>query len=285
VFRTFLPGTTARAMAIRFPNQVHLAYDAQACRLAYGWTGDFLDTEPVWGGRGGNRAGIKGPIFWTAPGGFPWDVTASASPAPDFTGHEADTALGAALPDDGQLHPRRLHFRGYRTGGDGARGNGPTFRYELDLPDDRRAKFVESVSPLKSDAAVGVLRVAEVTAPVGGFVWLKVAEADAPPSWQTAAGDRGTLSAARPVAPAEAVLQLTQQGRPLVLRLRHTSAGAGWMVAEQGGKWAVLVRLPCPADGAPATLALALWTPVEEAVAAVEGIVRGELRSDPRGGK
>jgi cbb3-type cytochrome oxidase cytochrome c subunit len=280
VFRTFLPGTTARAMAIRFPNDVHLAYDAQACRLAYGWTGDFLDTEPVWGGRGGNRAGIKGPIFWTAPEGFPWEVTHSASPAPDFTGRAADTALGAPLPDDGQLHPRRLHFRGYATGGEG-----PSFRYELDLPGDRRAKFVETVSPLKADAAVGALRVVKVTAPVGDFAWLKVADADAPPSWQTAAGDSGTLDVARPIAPADAVLQLTQQGRPLVLRLRQASSGAGWLTTEQAGKWTVLVRVPCPADGAPATLAVALWTPVEGQDAAIEGIVRGELPSNPPGGK
>ncbi len=65
--RTFLPETTPRAIAVRFPNQVHLAFDAQTCRLAYAWNGEFLDMGPVWNGRGGHQARLLGNKFWTAP--------------------------------------------------------------------------------------------------------------------------------------------------------------------------------------------------------------------------
>jgi mono/diheme cytochrome c family protein len=75
--RTFLPGTTPRGIAIRFPNKVHAAFDAQTCRLAYLWSGEFLDMAPVWNGRGGHEAHLLGSIFWTAPAGCPWDVTAA----------------------------------------------------------------------------------------------------------------------------------------------------------------------------------------------------------------
>ena len=126
--RTFLPDVTPRSMAIRGPDGVNFAYDLQACRLAYAWSGDFLDTTPVWDGRGGQPARIKGPVFWHSPTGFPWDLTVSANSIPDFATHANDTALGAALPQDGKLHPTRLDFHGYRlVDGD------PQFRYELRL--------------------------------------------------------------------------------------------------------------------------------------------------------
>ena len=91
--RTFLPEVTPRSMAIRYPNGVHLAYDLQECRLAYAWSGDFLDMSPVWNDRGGNPAKIKGAVFWHAPQGFPWDVSSSAGVVPDFTKRGSDTAL------------------------------------------------------------------------------------------------------------------------------------------------------------------------------------------------
>src|SRR5690606_35214559 len=75
VVRTFLPGLSPRGMGVRFSEGVRLAYDAQNCRLAYAWSGDFLDMTGAWANRGGRPAAPLGPIFWNAPQGFPWDVT------------------------------------------------------------------------------------------------------------------------------------------------------------------------------------------------------------------
>jgi hypothetical protein len=85
VVRTFLQGLTPRSLAIRFPNGVHLAYDAQRCQLAYLWRGEFLDMGPVWTGRGGQPAQLGGPILWTSPDGFPWEVMPpGVENVPDF---------------------------------------------------------------------------------------------------------------------------------------------------------------------------------------------------------
>jgi hypothetical protein len=266
VFRTFLVGTTPRAMAIRYPNGVHLAYDAQMCRLAYGWTGEFIDTNPVWEGRGGNRASPKGPIFWTAPAAFPWAVTAADAEAPDYTGRETDTALGAELPDDGQTHPTRLHFRGYRVA-----ERGPTFRYELELASGERAKFAETVESLASDAGFGARRTCEVHAPAGSAVWLRVAVADATPlvrvDGKWVPSDGASLAG-------DAPLLVSQQGGSIVARLAEASAGASWQIAPAAGGTALLVRVPADGEGI-ARVAVEVWSPRNPVeTEAMESLVR-----------
>jgi cbb3-type cytochrome oxidase cytochrome c subunit len=267
VFRTFLPGVTPRAAAIRFPNRVHLAYDLQACRLAYAWTGDFLDTNPVWGGRGGSRAGLKGPVAWTAPEGFPWDVTASEGSPPSFAGRGTNTALGAELPDDGRLHPVRLRFAGYSI-----KERAPAFRYRLALEGGAQAHFVERVESLHDEAGAGALRDAQVAAPAGSTVWLQAAAADGPVAWQAPDGRSDKLEAAGATAPVEALVRVGQQGRPLVLRLRAASPGAEWFLAVEGDQRRLLVRIPAAGDPAGATLTLALWAVNDDAEATRKAI-------------
>ena len=129
-------------MAIRFPSALHLVYDAQGCRLAYAWHGDFLDMTPVWTERGGRQARPMAPIRWRAPKGFPIEIGATDSAEiPNFAGRASDPSLGAPLPDDAQLHPNRLHFRGYH-----ADTSGATFRYDLELPETMFASFTERLA-------------------------------------------------------------------------------------------------------------------------------------------
>ena len=258
VFRTFLPGVTPRAAALRFNNGAYLAYDLQTCRLAYGWSGEFLDTEPVWGGRGGNRAVLKGPVFWTAPEGFPWAVSASAAETPRFTGRGGDTALGAELPHDGHLHPTRLRFRGYSITDDG-----PAFRYLLKLGEEREAVFRETVRSLETPSAWGAERDFTITAPSGSYAWLNVATIEGTAVWRDDAGG-GSLDERHPTAPAGAVLRVTQQGRPLVLRLRNASAGAEWRLNSENGATTLLVRLPVTGEAHQARLTLRLCSPRDD---------------------
>jgi mono/diheme cytochrome c family protein len=272
VMRTFLPGVTPRSIAIRYPNGVHVIYDAQSCRLASAFHGDFLNLSPIWEGRGGMKAGIKGTMFWTSPEGFPWDVSTSADAPPDFTGRGKDTSLGAELPHDGQLHPTRLHFRGYRTG-----ETAPMFRFELELDEDHNASFSESVSSLNSELAMGVLRETTITAPAGRTIWLNAALADKPPAWQTADGKTGLLDSSGRSAPGSALLNIVQQGKPLLLHLRSVSSGADWCVQERGGKWCLMVRLPTPKDASEARLSLVVLRPNNDAAPATESVLQQEL--------
>lgn len=260
--RTFLPDVTPRSMGIRFKNGVHLAYDLQACRLAYGWSGDFLDMSPVWNDRGGNPARLKGPVFWHSPAGFPWDVTVSAGAVPDFTGRGTDTSLGAALPYDGKLHPTRLDFRGYHL--DEA---GPTFRFELQLEGGSRAKFTEQVISLQTPPANGALRRTTAAAPANQTVWLNVATAEQPPHWSTADGKSGQLDSPEKSAPADAVIRVVQEGKPVVVHLRAAPPGAVWLAAKQANHWCLAVRMPAAGDDKPAKLDLAVLCPANEAAA------------------
>ncbi len=265
ILRTFLPDVTPRSMAIRGPDGVHFAYDLQACRLAYAWTGDFLDTTPVWDGRGGQPARIKGPVFWHSPAGFPWDLTASPNSIPDFATHANDTALGAALPQDGKLHPTRLNFHGYRlVDGD------PQFRYELHLDGEQSASFVEQIVAIaasQSSPANGTLRMAEISAPAERTVWLQAALSEDAPHWTTADGSSGVLDSPDKSAPAEAALLAKQEGKPVVLHLRSAPSGATWIAAKQNGRYAVLLRFSAVGPTVATRLSLAALSPTGDGAA------------------
>jgi mono/diheme cytochrome c family protein len=259
VVRTFLPNTSARGIALRGPDGLHLAYDAQSCRLSYAWTGEFLDMRPVWEGRGGNQAGIDGTIFWTAPTGFPWDVTPSAGPTPDFSNRGSDTSLGAILPQDGKLYPTRLDFHAVHPKPDRT-----IFDYTLDLGDDRQAAFTENVSTFRQPLAIGVRRQAEVSIPRGHFVWLNVSSADQPPAWAAGPQNSGTLDADTQAAPANAVLKIVQGGKRYVLHQRGKLSRADWLATKRGNSWSLAVRIPPPADSARAHLDLVLLKPFDD---------------------
>ena len=82
LLRTFMPEAGSRAIAIGFPSGVSAAFDAHTCRLAYAWTGQFLDAAPVWDGRGGNPAKVLGTKIWNAPAGCPVSAGDSAGRRP-----------------------------------------------------------------------------------------------------------------------------------------------------------------------------------------------------------
>jgi hypothetical protein len=259
-------------MGIRCPNGVHLAYDVQTCRLAYAWSGEFLDMGPVWNDRGGNPARVKGSIFWRSPAGFPWDVTASAGAVPDFTERGTDTSLGAALPYDGKLHPTRLDFRGYHLD-----ERGPTFRYELQLDGGKKASFTEQVISVHTASANGTLRSATTAAPADQTIWLNAAVAERAPEWTTADGRSGQFDAPEKSAPGDAVLRFMQDGKPIVIHLRTVPAGAVWVAAKQKDKTFLILRLPTAGEGKPVQLQLATLSPVNDA--AVVSIVSAELQT------
>lgn len=270
--RTFLPQTSARAIAIRSPDGLHLAFDAQNCRLSYAWSGEFLDMRPVWEGRGGNQAGIDGTIFWTAPAGFPWEVTPSASPVPDFSKRGSDTSLGAIAPHDGKLYPTRLDFRALHTAPDRT-----AFDYELDLGNNQRGAFTEAVSTFRQSLAIGVRRKIEAAVPRGQFVWFNVSSADQSPVWVNSAKESGTLDAETKTAPASAVLKFQQEGKRYVAHLRGKTSGAEWLAVKRGDRWSVLLRIPSGAEAAKTSLEIVILRPFDDDPQTQEKVAAEEL--------
>jgi cytochrome c553 len=119
VHRTFMAELGTRAIAVGFPEQLSVAFDANQVRLAETWRGRFFDAKGMWEGRGGNALGplgtdvLKmppGPAFATlASGNDPWP---EAKPDP----HDGDVARNTGG-----------HFKGYALDKDGR----PTFHYTL----------------------------------------------------------------------------------------------------------------------------------------------------------
>ena len=111
------------------PCGVSAVFNAHLCRLAYAWSGNFLDASPVWNDRGGNPAHVLGTRIWTAPPGCPTGVTTSSEP-PDFTNRRQRSRASAATIPEGKLYDGPapfLQFEGYATDKQGV----PTFRYHL----------------------------------------------------------------------------------------------------------------------------------------------------------
>jgi hypothetical protein len=215
------------------------------------------------------KATVKGKTFWTAAEGFPWEITAAADSPPDFRGRGKDTSLGSELPHDGQLHPTRLHFRGYQT-----LGSAPRFKYDLELSDGEIAHFEEAVSALKTAHAHAVLRETAIELPAGRVVWLRTAVSDEPPLWHTNDGSSTTLEQSDGTAPGDAVLKVVQQGTPVVLHLKRAEPRTQWLALPQDGKWTVLVRMP--ATTTRVQLALAVVVPLEQAM--LDAVIQAEIQ-------
>ena len=111
VFRTFLEGAGMHAVAVGFPQQIHVAFDALESRWAIAWKGRFLDAMTTWEERAMTPAKPLGEGLISMPLRMPLAKLASASDAwPEACGKAAGFA-----------------FKGYRIGKDGA----PAFLYEV----------------------------------------------------------------------------------------------------------------------------------------------------------
>ncbi len=260
VFRSFLPEAGTRAIAVGFPAGVSVAFDPTTCRLAYGWTGSFLDVGPVWNDRGGNPARPLGPRFWTAPAGCPLGLTVNNEPL-DFQARAKDPAFGAALPE-GKLPPTpaALHFKGYRTYSHGA----PVFLYRVGAKDEESVQVEELAGPLRHQSGVGVRREFNLTVPgKNQTVWLRAAESDTEPAVYD---DRGAPIKVQVKengceVPAGDALVVKQSGRTIVLKASRAPKGSQWYLHRAGGKWQVLLRLPATAEGAAYSLTVDVWSP------------------------
>jgi len=272
VVRTFLPGTTPRGIATRFPNQVHAAFDAQMGRMAFAWSGEFLDMGPVWNARGGREASVLGKIFWTAPPGCPWEVTPTDASAPSFAGRNDEGSLGALLKDK-QLHPSRLSFSGYTLS-----TFGPTFRYRLAQGDGQPGiTIAEHLDSLRADPGVGVLRELKLAIPKGKVAWLNIVESDVEPSVTRGAATTALSGQKQPAEPGSLV-RVEQAGQPLLLHVRRASAAADWLTVRAGDRYCVLLRIEPPKEAGDTDVDLALWKPTDNEPETWRKLVAEELK-------
>jgi mono/diheme cytochrome c family protein len=263
ILRTFMPDAGSRAIAIGFPGGVSTAFDAATCRMAYAWSGRFLDASPVWDDRGGNPAKTLGARFWSAPPGCPLSVGPSAEP-PDFAARAKDPAYGGAMPE-GKVYDGEtlLRFRGYSTDKDGL----PTFRYNLVIDREKEAAVTERAEPLKSAAGVGVGRRFALEVPAAQTTWLQVGTSTRTPRLLDAKGAPLSLDVKdAPVdVSASKVLVLPQDGdKVLLLVASSVPDGSEWRIQKLGGGWQVLLHVPAPTAATKLTVGVNVWMPFKD---------------------
>jgi cytochrome c553 len=250
LLRTFLPETGARAIAVGYPQGVHLAFSAEQCRLVYGWSGNFLDVSPVWNNRGGAPAKLLGPKFWTAPPVHPWGWTASPAEPPPFEKRMQDPAWGAPLPQEPPrvyTGPRFVRFDGYTLDGQSR----PAFRYAIQTnPDGKEeVQITETPLPLRSTVATGLARKFQWNAPPHGTLWFLAGTTSSPPRLQDLATGRirpWNLSGEGADLAAQGVRVLLPQsgGGVLAIEVQQAPAGTRWQWIPQNNGGSLLIRFP-----------------------------------------
>lgn len=236
VMRTFLPEVGSRGIAVGFPEQISVAYDAAQCRLAYAWSGNFLDAGPVWYDRGGNPAKILGTRFWTSPPGFPWFITADANP-PRIEGRANDPAYGVP-PPEGQAFtgPRRLHFAGFRLE---SRDGSPVFLAHVATEEGQIVRIEEQVQALRSNYGVGVRRSFRLNGPPSRHAWLLLESAPAV-RFLPEGGQRIPIRDQKSMA--GAIQVVAPDGRGIVTVLESAPPDCEWVPLRIGERKVLAVR-------------------------------------------
>ncbi|MFL5240927.1 MAG: hypothetical protein ACJ8FY_02365 [Gemmataceae bacterium] len=260
LLRTFLPDAGTHAIAVGYPGGVSLAFDSTTCRVAFAWSGNFLDASPVWNDRGGNPAKVLGARFAQAPAGCPLLVSSSVT-APDFTAQGKDPAYGAQVPE-GQVYlgPRQLRFEGYRLNKEGL----PLFRYRLRAALDDAVSVEEFPQPLLSPSAVGLKRQFTLDVPAGMTPWFMAGESGREPRMLENDGKTISVdwkSGSIELAAKDRVVVLPQDAdRALLLKVPGASEKCIWRIQHSDGKWQVILGLPRTAQASKVSFNLETWS-------------------------
>ena len=90
IYRNFIEGAGPRAIAVGYPEQANLAFDANQMRLALIWQGEFIDASKHWVGRGSGFQKPYGDNVLKLHAGAPFAVLADADAVwPKATGKKA----------------------------------------------------------------------------------------------------------------------------------------------------------------------------------------------------
>ena len=113
VFRGFVTDVGERSIAVGYPAQVNVAFDATGVRLAEAWHGKFINAQGVWDARGGRYTSPLGEDVVKFPPGGPLAVLATPdAPWPAGEGPEAGYHMRGY-----RLDPKRVPVFLYTAGG------------------------------------------------------------------------------------------------------------------------------------------------------------------------
>ncbi|GAA4440620.1 hypothetical protein GCM10023091_24510 [Ravibacter arvi] len=64
LYRAFMEESGLASIAVRLPGELAFCWDAEACKLRYAWSGEFLDMKDFWHGHKNAYAKVLGTIFY-----------------------------------------------------------------------------------------------------------------------------------------------------------------------------------------------------------------------------
>ena len=157
VYRNFIEGAGPRAIAVGFPDNVHVAWDADQLRLALVWRGAFIDAGKHWTGRGqGFQSPLGDGVF--TPDAAP-SVAVLASPESPWPVAKPDQPAGGQ--GDG------VRFRGYSLDAQGR----PTFNWS-----NGGMRISEKIEPVVEGGKTMVRRTLRLAGrPAAGETFFRVA--------------------------------------------------------------------------------------------------------------
>ena len=159
VYRNFIEGAGPRAIAVGFPDNVHVAWDADQMRLALVWRGAFIDAGKHWTGRGqGFQPPLGDGVF--TPDAAP-SIAVLASPESPWPVAKPDQRAGGQ--GDG------VRFRGYSLDAQGR----PTFNWS-----NGGMRISEKTEPVVESGKTMVRRTIRLAGrPAAGEAFFRVAVA------------------------------------------------------------------------------------------------------------
>jgi hypothetical protein len=272
LLRTFMPDAGTKSFAVGYPGGVNIAFDSGAGRLAYAWSGNFVDAAPVWNDRGGRPAALLGPKFLTPPAGHPWSVALANQPIPDFSARAVDPAFGYQLPNDAlYAGPRHVQFQGVSVPPTGE----PTFAYQLTEANGLALAVRETPGALPTTVGNGLSRRFTVEQPAGSSVYFLVGVSSQPPRLaEGKAVQPVTISSdAKIVFPVDGKrLVVPVDGRAMVADVKRAVPGMEWVIVPQQGKYMTLLHLPPRATAGPQEWTLHQWGLAREDASLIEAL-------------
>jgi hypothetical protein len=160
LYRNFIDGAGPRAIAVGFPDKVHVAWDADQMRLALVWRGAFIDAGRHWTGRGkGFQSPLGDGVFTPDTASSIAVLTSSESAWPTVS----QRGQPAGAQDDG------TRFRGYSLDPQGR----PTFKWSSD-----GMQISETIEPVVEGGKAFVRRTVRIVGrPAAGEAVFRVAMA------------------------------------------------------------------------------------------------------------
>lgn len=172
VHRSFIDKARPRAIAIGYPGNVHVCWDADTLNLSFLWRGDFIDTAGHWNGRGSKSATVGKDYVQPSPGMSMQILESMSEPWVDYSQAKIKYQKDNPNPTNeitfDLKHPD-YQFRGYRLD----KKRFPTFKYDF-----QKLRVSEFYKPQMVDGVMSIVRSIDISGTPVSNAYIRLARAN-----------------------------------------------------------------------------------------------------------